>query len=124
MRALARYDIGLGRGQEKHWYVPLREVNPFATLRGGAGLLDLVLNIGVPRVPAVHWPRQADAVGIPVKEVESLGCRTLKITIDDIAPDQIGRAQGSEDKGQFLTRQNTAPCDRRFAQGDGILVNQ
>ena len=57
-----------------------------------ASFLDLVLEIGVARIPAVHWTRQADAIGIPVQEVERIRRRAFEIVFDNVAPDQIVRA--------------------------------
>src|ERR1700726_3702348 len=50
-----------------------REVYRNSALRGLAWILDVVLKIGVARVPAVHWPRQAHAVGIPIQQIASVG---------------------------------------------------
>src|SRR5215470_8042128 len=86
VRALPRHYVVLARSQHIEWYVDLRQVDRQPALRGLAGLLDLVIEIGVARIPAIHRTRQADAVGIPVQEVECLGRRALQVAVDDIAP--------------------------------------
>src|SRR5581483_2347239 len=75
----------------------LREVDLDAALHGRARLPDLVLEIGVAGVPAIHRARQADAVGIPVQQVEGLRRRPLHVAVDDIAPDPIVASRSATD---------------------------
>ena len=87
-------------------------------------VLDFVLEIGVAGVPAIHRAWQADAVGFPVKQVESVRGGTLHVTVDDIAPYQIVGPQSPEGKSQLLARQNAAASDRRLAQRQRSAVDE
>src|SRR6516165_7022146 len=60
-RALPGHDMVLARGQYVDRHLHLREIDPLAALRRRTGILDLVLKIGIARIPAVHRSRQADA---------------------------------------------------------------
>src|SRR6185312_11536488 len=68
--ALPRHYVILARRQQIERYLGLRKVDALATLCGRTRLLDPVLEIGVAGVPAIHRAWQADAVGIPVEQVE------------------------------------------------------
>src|ERR1700692_2643001 len=93
----------------------LRQVDRDAALRRLAGNLDVVFEISIASVPAVHRTRQTDAVGIPIQQVERVGRCALEIVIDDVAPDQIIGAQRAKGKSQFLAGKNTALPDRSLA---------
>src|SRR4029077_11419645 len=47
----------------------LGEVYRNSALCSHTWILDIVLKIGVARIPAVHWARQAHAVGIPIQQI-------------------------------------------------------
>src|SRR5450759_876763 len=86
----------------------LRQVDRHAALRRLAAILDVVFEISIASVPAIHRTWQTDTIGIPIQQVERVGRCALEIVIDDVAPDQIIGAQRAKGKSQFLTGKNTA----------------
>jgi hypothetical protein len=63
-RCLPWHDVVLAGREEIDRYVDLGEIHWNPALRGLTGILDVVLEIGVTRVPAVHRPGEADAMGV------------------------------------------------------------
>ena len=61
-RRFPRHNVILARREEIDRHVDLRQIHRHAALRGLAGLLDVVFEVSVARVPAVHRTWQADAI--------------------------------------------------------------
>src|SRR5712675_3230065 len=117
LRTVSRFpwdDVVLTRGKQIERQFDRGQVDRYAALRRPSGRLDIVFEICVARVPTVHRAGQADAVGIPIQQIEGVRRRALEVTVDDVTPDQIVGAQRAESKRQFLARQNTTFPDRRF----------
>jgi hypothetical protein len=83
------HDVIIAGREEIDRYVNLAEIHPNPALRGLSGILDVVFEIGVSCVPAVHRAGQADAVGIPIQQIEGVRRCALEIAVDDVSPDQI-----------------------------------
>src|SRR6476620_8070195 len=97
---LPRHNVILAGCEKINRRVNLGKIHRDPTLCGLAGILDIVLNIGIPRVPAVHRAGQADTVGIPIQQIESIRRCALEIAVDDVPPDQIVGAQRPERERQ------------------------
>ena len=89
-----------------------------------ARLFQIILKIGVTRIPAIHWAGQIDAIGIPIEQVERIVTLTFEIIVHNVRPDQVICPQRAEGKSEFPAGQNTAAANQSFARGDIVLVDQ
>ena len=100
------------------------EVDRHAALHGGAGLAQLVLQVGVADVPAEHRARQVGVVAVPVQQVEGRRGLALQVALDDVRPDQVVRPQRGEHLRQLAALEQAALADRRLARLDPLLADQ
>ena len=94
------------------------EVDRHAAVRERARLAQLVLEIRVAQVVAVHRPGQVGAVGVPVEQVERRRRLAEQVVVDHVRPDEVVGAQAGEDEREVLARQDAALADRRLARRD------
>ena len=85
---------------------------------------EVVLQVGVTHIPAVHGARQVRAVGVPVENVERIRLAAFEIVADHVGPDEIVSAQRGEHKSKLSCRQDAAAADRLLARRHTPLVDQ
>ena len=92
--------------------VDRQEIDRDLALRGLSGDAQVVFEISVAHVPAIHRPGQIGAVGVPVKDIECVRLAPFEIVAYDVGPDQVVTAQRRKDEGELLTRHDAAMSDR------------
>src|SRR5580765_8678002 len=126
---LPGHDVVFARGVEVGRRRDLGDIDLLAADRERARLLELVLEVGVAQVPAVHRSRQVGAVAVPVEQVEGRRRLALEVVADDVVPDQVVRPKEAEGRGQFLALEQAATAgalgaDRHLAHPRGRFVDE
>src|SRR4029077_7028141 len=81
-------DVVSARGVQERRDVDGAEVARHSALHGGPRLAQLVLQVGVPYIPAEHRSWQVGVVAVPIQQVEWRRGLTLQGNLYDIWPDQ------------------------------------
>ncbi|MNF81072.1 hypothetical protein D3C84_633310 [compost metagenome] len=89
---------------------------------------QVVLQIGVAQVPAVHRPRQVGAVVVPEQQVQRVRFLALEVLVDVVVPPQIVRAQQREGVAHVLALEQADgavdSADGAFAVGHQLFVDE
>ena len=113
---LPGHDVVLARAVDVDGGLDEAEVQLLAAHRQLARLFQLVLQVGVPQVPAVHRARQVGGVAVPVEQVEGRRLLALEVVADHVVPDQVVRPQEAEGRGQLATGQQLRATGRLGAE--------
>src|SRR6267378_2593578 len=117
-------DVVLARRQHEHRQFHFSQIDRYAAVHQGAGLLQPVLEIGVAHVIAVHRPGQVGAVRIPEQQIERRGPAAEQIVVHDVRPDEVVGAQARKDESKVGPRQDAALADRRLTRPDARFVDE
>ena len=104
--------------------VDLGEVDGNVALDRLSGNAQVVLEISIAHVPAVHRTRQVGAVGVPEENVKRVRLPPFKIVANDVGPDQVVSTQCREDESKLAGWHDAALSDGLLPGEDAALVNQ
>src|SRR5262245_18480038 len=110
--------------EHKNGRVYLHQINRHPALSGLCWNAQIVFEVGIPHVPAVHRPRKIGAIGIPEENVEGVGLTPIEIITDHVRPNEIVAAQGREYKSEFAAWHDAALPYRLLARSYACFVNQ
>src|ERR1700750_1937493 len=122
--ALPRNDVVLAAFEHGGGNVDLHKIDRGRALRGLSGEAQVVFEIGVAHVPAIHRPGQVGAVGVPIQDIECVRLPPFEIVAHDVGPDQVIAAQCRKDEGDFPTGHDPAVSDHLPARGHAGVVDQ
>src|SRR5687767_7895876 len=117
-----RHDVILARGKNEAGLVDGAQVDRHAAVGQCARHAQLVLEIGVAYVAAVHGARQVGAVRVPVEQVERGGRAAQQVVVHHVRPDEVVGAQRVESRGEVCARQDAALADRGFPRSYRVFI--
>ena len=111
-------------GDEVAGGLDLADVDRHATEGDAARILELVGQVHIAQVEAVHCSRHAGGVGVPVKQIERERILAHQVVIDHERPDQVVGTQHVEGTRHFGTFEEAALGHTLFEAGNCAFVEE